>query len=191
MGATSRLARLGAAYCELVAAPSRLAKTLREVGGVEVFPLPCASDSRRAKACDRLFPGRCWQERRRYDRRPRVDAGIDALPGWQQAIRREVRQLATPPTRRSPDHQAHQPPLLRPGGLHSSTTGIVPGPEGIITGGPCQQDRRTVAIRYGEAVTAPALIAMFRQIIASDRVGGWCELKRQADRGDRVRLATW
>ena len=40
---------------------------------------------------------------------------------------------------------------------------------------------RTEAIRYGEAATAPALIAMFRQVIASDRVGGWRELKRQAD----------
>jgi hypothetical protein len=33
-----------------------------------------------------------------------------------------------------------------------------------------------VAIQYGEAVTAPALIALFRQIIANDRVGGWREL---------------
>ncbi len=40
---------------------------------------------------------------------------------------------------------------------------------------------RTVAIRYGEAVTAPVVIAMFRLIIAGDRVGGWRELKRQAD----------
>jgi hypothetical protein len=38
-----------------------------------------------------------------------------------------------------------------------------------------------VAIRYGEAVTAPVLIAMFRQIIADDGVSGWRELKRQAD----------
>jgi hypothetical protein len=33
-----------------------------------------------------------------------------------------------------------------------------------------------VAIRSGEAVTAPALIALLRQVIASDRVGGWREL---------------
>ena len=33
-----------------------------------------------------------------------------------------------------------------------------------------------MAIRYGEAVTAPVLIALFRQVIASDRVGGWREL---------------
>jgi hypothetical protein len=37
-----------------------------------------------------------------------------------------------------------------------------------------------VAIRYGEAVTAPVLNAVFRRIIASDRVSGWRELKRQA-----------
>src|SRR5258708_38871877 len=50
--------------------------------------------------------------------------------------------------------------------------GIVPDPERIITGGHASKTGRTVAIRYGEAVTAPALIALFRQIIANDRVGG-------------------
>jgi hypothetical protein len=74
-----------------------------------------------------------------------------------------------------------KPPLLRPGGPHSSTAGIVPDSEGIITGGHASETGRAVAIRYGEAVTAPVLIAMFRLIIANDRVGGWCELKRQAD----------
>jgi hypothetical protein len=55
--------------------------------------------------------------------------------------------------------------------------GIVPDPEGIITGGHASKTGRTVAIRYGEAVTAPAPTALFRQIIANDRVvGGWREL---------------
>jgi hypothetical protein len=52
-----------------------------------------------------------------------------------------------------------------------------PGPEGIITGGHASKTGRTVAIRYGEAVTTHALIAMFWQVIASDRVGGWRELR--------------
>lgn len=39
-----------AVLCELAAAPSRLAKSSSEVGGVDVFPLPCAGDSRRARA---------------------------------------------------------------------------------------------------------------------------------------------
>jgi hypothetical protein len=38
-----------------------------------------------------------------------------------------------------------------------------------------------VAIRYGETVTAAALIALLRQVIASDGVGGWRELKRYVD----------
>jgi hypothetical protein len=114
---------------------------------------------------------------------PRVDTCIDAPPGRQQAIRPEVRQLV--PRRRPAgyrDHQAQQPPLLHPGGLHSSTTGASsPGSEGIITRSHASKTGRTVAIRYGEAVTAPALIAMFRQVITNDLVGGWRELKRQAD----------
>jgi hypothetical protein len=43
-----------------------------------------------------------------------------------------------------------------------------PGPEGIITGGHASKTGRTVAIRYGEAVTRHALIAMFWQVIVSD-----------------------
>jgi hypothetical protein len=59
--------------------------------------------------------------------------------------------------------------------------GIAPGPEGIITGGYDNETAGTVAIRHGEAVNAAALIAMFRPIIASNRVGGWRELRQHAD----------
>jgi hypothetical protein len=51
-----------------------------------------------------------------------------------------------------------------------------PGPGGIIAGGPASKAGRAVAIRYGEAVTAPALVVLLRQVIAGDRVGGWREL---------------
>jgi hypothetical protein len=57
--------------------------------------------------------------------------------------------------------------------------GIVPDPEGIITGGHGNKTARTVAIREGEAINAPALSAMFRQIIADNRAGGWRKLKRE------------
>ena len=55
---------------------------------------------------------------------------------------------------------------------------IVPDPEGIITGGHNNSTARTVAIRRGEAINAPALAAMFRQIIANNRAGGWRKLKQ-------------
>jgi hypothetical protein len=35
-----------------------------------------------------------------------------------------------------------------------------------------------VAVRDGEAINAPALSAMFRQIIANNRAGGWRKLKK-------------
>jgi hypothetical protein len=54
---------------------------------------------------------------------------------------------------------------------------IVPDPEGIITGGHDNKTARTVAFRKGETINARALTAMFRQIIADNRAGGWRKLK--------------
>jgi hypothetical protein len=62
---------------------------------------------------------------------------------------------------------------------------IVPDPEGIITGGHDNTTARTVAVRQGERVNAPALLAMFRQIIANNRAGGWRKLKRERGQGPR------
>ena len=56
---------------------------------------------------------------------------------------------------------------------------IVPDPEGIITGGHDNKTARTVAVRQGERINAPALSAMFRQIIANNRAGGWRKVKRE------------
>lgn len=56
---------------------------------------------------------------------------------------------------------------------------IVPDPDGIITGGHQNSTARTVAYRKGEVINAAALSAMFRQIIANNRAGGWRKLKQQ------------
>jgi hypothetical protein len=55
---------------------------------------------------------------------------------------------------------------------------IVPDPDGIITAGHDNKTARTVAFRQGETINAPALTAMFKQIIANNRAGGWRKLKR-------------
>jgi hypothetical protein len=57
---------------------------------------------------------------------------------------------------------------------------IVPDPEGIITSGHDNTTARTVAVRQGEKINAPALAAMFRAIIANNRAGGWRKIKRAA-----------
>ncbi len=57
---------------------------------------------------------------------------------------------------------------------------IVPDPEGIITGGHDNKTARTVAVYEGETLHATALRAMFEQIIANNRAGGWRRLKQDA-----------
>jgi hypothetical protein len=127
-----------------------------------------------------------------YTADPRVDAYIDGLPDWQQTICRKVRNLV---------HKADaevvetikfrdRPYFVLQGNICALLVakdhvnvflydgGIVPDPEGIITGGHDNETARTVAIRQDQAINEPALLAMFRQIIANNRAGGWRKLKR-------------
>jgi hypothetical protein len=53
---------------------------------------------------------------------------------------------------------------------------IVPDPHRIITGGHDNKTARTVAIRRGGKVNAPALEAMLKQIIVNNKAGGWRKL---------------
>ncbi|UOX91463.1 DUF1801 domain-containing protein [Amycolatopsis sp. FBCC-B4732] len=127
-----------------------------------------------------------------YTVEPRVDAYIDALPEWQQAICREVRELvhAADPDVVETIKRTRQPYFVLEGNVCALLAakdhvnvfvydgGIVPDPEGIITAGHGNKTARTVAFREGETINAPALTAMFRQIIANNRAGGWRKLKR-------------
>ena len=55
---------------------------------------------------------------------------------------------------------------------------IVPDPEAIITAGHDNKTARTISFHQGDAINAPALITMLRQIAANNRAGGWRKLKR-------------
>ena len=124
---------------------------------------------------------------------PRVDAYIDSLPGWQQEICRQVRSLvhAADPEVTETVKRKIQPYFVLQGNICALLASkdhvnvflydgaIVPDPEGIITAGHDNKTARTVAIRQGEVINAPALTAMFRQIIANNRAGGWRKLKRE------------
>ena len=126
-----------------------------------------------------------------YEPEPRVDEYIDALPEWQQAICREVRELAhaADPEVEETIKRRVQPYFVLQGNICALLAtkdhvnvflydgGIVPDPEGIITGGHDNQTARTVAVYEGETLNAPALRAMFEQIIANNRAGGWRKLK--------------
>ncbi len=130
-----------------------------------------------------------------YTRDPRVDAYIDALPAWQQAICQEVRALihAADPevvetVKRRVQHffvlegnvcallaaKDHVNVFLYDGGL-------TPDPEHLITGGHGNKTGRTVAFYEGQKINGPALTDMFRSIVATNRAGGWRRIQKGTD----------
>jgi len=129
-----------------------------------------------------------------YDPDPRVDQYIDALPDWQQAICHQVRDLvhAADLEVQETIKRTVQPYFVLQGNICALLAtkdhvnvflydgGIVPDPDGIITGGHDNKTARTVAIYEGETLNATALRTMFEQIIANNRAGGWRQLKRES-----------
>jgi hypothetical protein len=121
---------------------------------------------------------------------PRVDEYIDQLPGWQQAICREVRELL---------HEADleieetikrtvQPYFVLNGNVAALLATkdhvnvflydpLIDDPEGVVTAGQQNETGRQIAIYEGEPINRPALIAIFRQIVAHNRAGGWRKLR--------------
>jgi hypothetical protein len=126
-----------------------------------------------------------------YAKDPRVDAYIDPLPGWQQEICHRVRALvhSADPAVEETIKRSVQPYFVLEGNICALLAAkdhvnvflydgaIVPDPKGIITGGHDNKTARTVAIREGERINEPALKAMFKQIIANNRAGGWRKIK--------------
>jgi hypothetical protein len=129
-----------------------------------------------------------------YGTDPRVDAYIDALPDWQQAICHQVRDLVhgADPEVVETIKRTVQPYFVLDGNVAALLSakdhvtvflydgGLAPDPEGIITGGHGNQTGRMIAIRKGEAINARALTAIFRAIIADNRAGGWRKLKKES-----------
>jgi hypothetical protein len=86
-----------------------------------------------------------------YAADPRVDAYVAALPDWQQDICCEVRDLV----------HAADPEV-------TETIKRTNRPYFVLEGNIC------------DAINAPALTAMFEQIIANNRAGGWRKLKPES-----------
>jgi hypothetical protein len=128
----------------------------------------------------------------RYARDPRVDAYIATLPAWQQAICREVRDLVHAADREVVEtiKRTKLPYFVLHGNICALLAakdhvnvfiydgGIVPDPEGIVTGGHDNKTARTIALREGQAIKARALSAILEHIIANNRAGGWRRVLR-------------
>ena len=125
-----------------------------------------------------------------------MDTYIDGLPSWQQAICERVRALvhAADPHVEETIKRKVRPYFVLEGNVCALLAtkdhvnvflydgAIVPDPERIITGGHDNTTARTVAIYEDQPINESALAAMFAQIIANNRAGGWRKLKSEHDR---------
>ena len=125
-----------------------------------------------------------------HEKDPRVDAYIDPLPGWQQAICQEVRDLVheADPEVAETIKRTVQPYFVLQGNIAALQATkdhinvflydpLVSDPEGIITRGFEAQTGRQIKIFEGEPINRPALLAMVREIVAHNRAGGWRKLQ--------------
>jgi hypothetical protein len=126
-----------------------------------------------------------------YDHDTRVDDYINDLPEWQRATCQQVRELVHAADAEVVEtiKRTNRPYFVLQGNICALLAAkdhvnvflydgaIVPDPQGIITAGHDNTTARTVSFRRGETINGPALLAMFRQIIANNRAGGWRQLK--------------
>jgi hypothetical protein len=124
-----------------------------------------------------------------YEADSRVDDYIDALPGWQQEICREVREIVheADPEVIETIKRSVQPYFVLDGNIAALLAAkdhvnvflydpTVQDPEAIITHGHGNATGRQISIHHGEPINRSALLEIFRQIIANNRAGGWRKL---------------
>src|ERR1700681_4368514 len=109
-----------------------------------------------------------------YSKDDRIDQYISGLPKWQQNICQRVRDLVHDADSEVAEtiKRTIQPYFVLQGNICALLAakdhvnvflydgGIVPDPEGIITGGHDNQTGRTVAIGQGETINGSALTEM-------------------------------
>ncbi|ANZ38730.1 hypothetical protein BBK82_24355 [Lentzea guizhouensis] len=114
---------------------------------------------------------------------PRVDAYIAALPDWQQDICRQVRALVheADPSVEETIKFTDRPYFVLDGNIcallgtkdHVNVflydKAAVPDPHNIITSGHANKTARMISVYRDQPVNAPALVEMFRHIIAANR----------------------
>jgi hypothetical protein len=128
-----------------------------------------------------------------YVKDPRVDAYLDGLPDWQRDILSQVRDIVheADPDVEETIKRTVQPYFVLDGNICAFLAAkdhvnvflydgaIVPDPEGIITAGHDNKTARAIGLRKDDKLNERALLAMFRQIIANNRAGGWRKLRRE------------
>ena len=126
-----------------------------------------------------------------YQTDARIDDYIHTLPGWQQEVCHQVRDLvhAADPEVIETIKRTKQPYFTLHGNICALLGAkdhlnifiydpIVPDPEGMINQGQGNLTARAIQVHQGETINQRALLALFQAIIANNRAGGWRKLKR-------------
>src|SRR6266699_2170897 len=125
-----------------------------------------------------------------YQTDSRIDEYIHTLPGWQQELCRQVRDLvhAADPDVTETIKRTKQPYFTLNGNICALLGAkdhlnifiydpLVPDPEGIINQGQGNLTARAIQVRQDETINTRALLNLFQAIIANNRAGGWRKLK--------------
>jgi hypothetical protein len=123
-----------------------------------------------------------------------VDEYIDRLPDWQQAICRQVREIAhaADPQVEETIKRSVQPYFVLRGNVCALLATkdhvnlfiydpTVPDPHGIINQGHGNATARAIQIFRGNAINEPALRELLRAVIANNRAGGWRRIRSGSD----------
>ncbi len=126
----------------------------------------------------------------RYPTDARVDEYIDALPGWQQEICREVRDLAHAADAGVTEtiKRTNRPYFTLSGNICALLAArdhvnifiydpIAPDPNGVINQGHGNLTARAIQVRQGDPINKRALLNLFKAVIANNRAGGWRKLR--------------
>ena len=123
---------------------------------------------------------------------PRVDAYLGMLPDWQRLVCQRIRDLVHAADSELVEtiKRTKLPFFVLQGNVCALMAasdhvnvflydgGIVPDPAGIITAGHDNQTGRQIAIYRDQSINAAALSAIFRQIVAHNRAGGWRKIQQ-------------
>jgi hypothetical protein len=127
-----------------------------------------------------------------YSTDSRVDDYIDALRPWQQEVCRKVRDLvhAADPAVTETIKRRTRPYFVLDGNICALLAAkehvtvfvydpIAPDPEGIINQGHGNATARAIQVRRDEPINERAMLALFKEVIANNRSGGWRQVEKR------------
>jgi hypothetical protein len=126
---------------------------------------------------------------------PGVDAYIDGLPDWQQAVCRQLRDVIwdADPEIEETIKRSVQPYFVLNGNVCALLATkdhvnlflydpIAPDPHGIVNQGHGNATARAIQIYEPDQINEPALLELLRAIVANNRAGGWRRISGAAKR---------